>query len=278
MKKHGTTLAGSAASRWIGSALLLGVALTAGLALVQPSTLWAQGTTQAREYLVLAYGGQETPSVDSAGVAFGRLTLSADRKTLAYDIQISGLKGKFTAMHLHRGRVGQTGPVVYTLAAPVNGQAKGEVPFTASDEADLNAQGFYFNVHTDLFPDGEIRSQVIGAPVAEAPAEPQVSFAREIQPIFNANCSCHMGSFPTEDMNLGSGQSYANIVNVKSNQSPLDRIEPGDPTKSYMIHKLRNTQRTVGGSGARMPFGGAALRPAQIQLIEKWITQGAQNN
>jgi hypothetical protein len=181
-------------------------------------------------------------------------------------------------MHLHRGRIGQTGPVVYPLAEPVNGQSKGQVAFNAADEADLASQGFYFNIHTDLFPEGEIRSQVVAAPVAQAPAEPQVSFSQEIQPIFNASCSCHMGRFATEGMDLASGQAFANIVNVKSRQSALDRIEPGDPAKSYMIHKLRNTQRTVGGTGVRMPFGGAALAPARIQLIEKWITQGAQNN
>jgi hypothetical protein len=261
----------------VGAALLLGTVLSAGLALVRPTALWAQGTPQAKEYLVLATGGQAAPSVDSLGVAFGRLTLSADRRTLAYDILFSGLKGTPTGVHLHRARIGQPGPEVYPLAAPVNGQSKGQVAFNAADEADLNSQSFYLDIHTDQFPDGEIRSQVVAAPVAQAPAEPQVSFAREIQPIFTANCSCHIGSFPQEGLNLGPGQAFANIVNVASGQSPLDFVEPGDPTKSYIIHKLNNTQRTVGGSGVRMPFGGR-LTAARIQLIEKWITQGAQNN
>lgn len=268
MKKHGV----------IGGAMLLGIALLTGLATLRPQVLWAQGAGQAREFLVLATGGQQVPSVDSPGVAFGRLTLSADRRTLAYDILMSGLRGQFTAMHLHRGRIGAIGPVVYPLAAPVNGQSKGQVEFDPADEADLINQGFYLNIRTDQFPDGEIRSQVVPAPVAQAPAEPQVSFAREIQPIFTANCSCHMGRFPSENLNLEPGNAFANLVGVRSRQSPLNRVEPGDPAKSYLIHKLRGTQRSVGGSGARMPFGGRELPAATIQLIERWITQGAQNN
>jgi hypothetical protein len=263
----------------IGGAMLLGVMLTTGLALVGPRALWAQGGGQAREYLVLAYGGQETPAVDTLGVASGKFTLSADRTTLAYDLVMSGLKGKFTAMHLHRGRVGQAGDVVYPLAAPDNnGQAKGQVAFNAADEADLNNQGFYLNIHTDLFPNGEIRSQVVASPVAATPAVPLVSFSNEIRPILNANCSCHTGGRPEQGLNVVGPALFTTAVNVKSVQSPLDRIEPGDPAKSYLIHKLRNTQRTVGGSGVRMPFGGPALAPAAIQLIETWISQGAQNN
>jgi hypothetical protein len=263
----------------IGGALLLGTLVAAGLALVQPAALWAQSeTSQPREFLVLATGGQEVPSVDSPGVAFGRLSLGADRQTLAYDMRISGLRGTFTGMHLHRGRVGQKGQIVYTLAEPVNGPSRGEVEFNAADEADLATQGFYLNISTDRFPEGEIRGQVVAAPVAEAPAEPQVSFTKEIRPIFGANCSCHIGRSAAEGMNLAAGEAYGNLVNVVSNQSDLNRVEPGDPARSYLIHKLRNTQRSVGGSGARMPFGGRALPEATIQRIEKWIAQGAQED
>jgi CHRD domain len=264
----------------IGGALVAGVALASGLALLRPQTLWAQGgTAQGREFLALCTGSQEVPSVDTPAVAFGRFTLSADKTQLSYDIQASGLKGTFTQMHLHRAPFGQPGDIVYPLAAPNVSSLKGTVAFNPADEATLVNQGFYFNIHTDAFPGGEIRGQVVPAPVVVA-ATPQatVSFARDIQPIFNTRCSCHIGGVPAEGQNLAAGQAIANIVNVKSRESALDRIEPGDPEKSYMIHKLRGTQRTVGGSGSRMPLGGAALPPAQLQLLETWIKEGAQNN
>lgn len=263
----------------IGVALLGSVALTTALALVRPQVLLAQGNTpQPVELLVLATGSQEIPSVDTLAVAFGRLTLSADRKTLSYDILISGLKGKFTGMHLHRGRFGQDGPIVYPLAEPVNGQSKGRVDFNAErDEADLLSQGFYLNIHTDLFPAGEIRGQVVVAPQPPV-ATATVSFARDIQPIFVTSCSCHTGRFPSEGLNLEPANAFANIVRVKSRQSPLNRVEPGKPAESYLLHKLNGTQRSVGGSGSRMPLVGGPLAPARIQLITTWIQEGALNN
>jgi hypothetical protein len=112
-----------------------------------------------------------------------------------------------------------------------------------------------------------------------AATDPEVSFAKEIQPIFTANCSCHSGRFASEGMNLAAGQAIANIVNVSSREaSGVDRIEPGDPQKSYLLHKVLGTQRTVGGSGSRMPLGGKPLSDDQINKIRQWITQGAKSN
>jgi hypothetical protein len=108
-------------------------------------------------------------------------------------------------------------------------------------------------------------------------AEREVLFAKEIQPIFTANCRCHSGGAPLEGMNLGAGRAFANTVNVPSRQSNLNRIEPGDPDKSYLLHKLNGTQRTVGGGGSRMPLGGR-LSAGQIEKIRQWIAQGAKND
>lgn len=80
-------------------------------------------------------------------------------------------------------------------------------------------------------------------------------------------------------MDLSDGQAIDNIVGVPSDEaSDLNRIEPGDPEKSYLLHKVLGTQRTVGGSGSRMPLGGRALSDDQINKIRQWIEQGAQDN
>jgi hypothetical protein len=80
-------------------------------------------------------------------------------------------------------------------------------------------------------------------------------------------------------MNLAAGQAIANTVNVASREARgVDRIEPGDPQKSYLLHKLLGTQRSVGGSGSRMPLSGGPLADAQIAKIRQWIEQGAKNN
>jgi hypothetical protein len=110
-----------------------------------------------------------------------------------------------------------------------------------------------------------------------------VSFAEDIQPIFTNSCAfaggCHAGASPALGMNLSAGQAYANIVDVASTQVPgLDRIEPGDPDNSYLIHKVQGTQASVGGSGQRMPRGGTPLSQETIDRIRLWVTQGAQDN
>jgi hypothetical protein len=107
------------------------------------------------------------------------------------------------------------------------------------------------------------------------------TLSADVQPIFSSNCAlsnCHAGSNPVQGMNLSSGQAYANIVNVQSNESPLLRVMPGEPDESYLVHKIQGTQGTVGGSGAQMPFGTQPLSQDQIDLIREWITDGAQNN
>lgn len=271
--KRTTVWSAMKAHRITRAALLCSITLVVGITLCRPQALRAQGETpQPLAFLVLATGSQETPSVDSLGVASGRLTLSADRKQLSYDIVMTGLKGKVTGMHLHRGRSRQDGPLVYSLSEPIEGQARGQVECNPADEADLLTQGFYLDLHTDLFPDGELRGQIV-----RDPTPPPVSLARQIQPIFNASCACHLRGFSAAGVSLDGSDVYANLVHVPSGQSDLNLVEPGDPEKSYLLHKLRGTQRQVGGSGGRMPEGGS-LSQAKIRLIERWILQGAPDN
>jgi hypothetical protein len=132
---------------------------------LRPQTVVAQ--TTAKQYLALATGSQETPSVDTPAVAFARFTLGADNK-MAYEIHISpNLKAPLTAMHLHRGRPGVAGPVVYPITNPTADKPNvtvGSFDFMPADQADLDSQGFYLNIHTEANPGGEIRGQVVAAP------------------------------------------------------------------------------------------------------------------
>ena len=110
---------------------------------------------------------------------------------------------------------------------------------------------------------------------------PEATFAADVQPIFTANCAlsgCHLPPDPQQGMDLSAGEAYANTVNVPSMESSLDRIEPGDPEASYLVHKIRGTQSSVGGSGVQMPATGTPLPTATINVIRSWVRAGAQNN
>ncbi len=110
----------------------------------------------------------------------------------------------------------------------------------------------------------------------------EISFANDIQPIFTNSCAlsgCHAGSSPQVGLNLSEGQSFQNIVSVASVElASMNRITPGEPDNSYLIHKIQGTQGSVGGVGDRMPLTGCCLSQAQIDTIRAWGEAGAENN
>jgi hypothetical protein len=89
-----------------------------------------------------------------------------------------------------------------------------------------------------------------------------------------ANCHSGGGAQLPTSMNLTTvSSSYAALVGVTSVESPgLQRVAPGNPSNSYLIHKLEGGPN-IGGE--RMPFGGAPLDPATIGAIRRWIGNGA---
>ena len=118
-----------------------------------------------------------------------------------------------------------------------------------------------------------------GSTPSATTASTGVSLSKDIQPILNANCViCHQGTAGPMGLNMQVGSAYKNLVNVKSAESPLMRVAPGTPDKSYIVNKLLGTQGQIDGSGAQMPYGAPPLSQSQIDLIRQWITQGAPNN
>jgi len=121
-----------------------------------------------------------------------------------------------------------------------------------------------------------------GGGATSTPGSPATSagvrLGNDIQPVFTGNCVvCHQGAGQA-GLTLEPGKSYGNLVNIASTESPLKRVAPGAPDKSYLLNKLQGTQGQIGGSGAQMPYGAAPLPSAQIGLIQQWIQEGALNN
>jgi mono/diheme cytochrome c family protein len=98
-----------------------------------------------------------------------------------------------------------------------------------------------------------------------ARAQAQVDFVRDIQPIFRASCaSCHFGEKPKAELRLDN-KSLA----MKGGISGAV-IVPGNSKDSRLVHRI------VGLHGEkRMPLGGQPLSNEQIELIKRWIDEGA---
>ena len=96
--------------------------------------------------------------------------------------------------------------------------------------------------------------------------------------IFSKSCvfsGCH-DSTDAGGLNLQPGNALAELVNVPSESSALDRVEPGDPANSFLVKKLEGP--LSGSEGDPMPLGAPALSNAKIQAIKTWIKEGAPEN
>ena len=127
-------------------------------------------------YIAILNGKNEVPShsdVTATGMA-GFIVNTAKTK-IWYQIEAEGLK-KVTQAHIHSGKSGENGPVVATLFKgnkdTVNGAlVQGSItsdklvgPLKGKSISDLvnliEKSSAYVNVHTESFPDGEIRGQI----------------------------------------------------------------------------------------------------------------------
>lgn len=104
-----------------------------------------------------------TPSL-STGLGAATFRLNTTMDTLWYDAAVDGLTGEIQAAHLHTGAVGVSGGVVVDLTASIDenritGMITGSA-ITSELIGSMLSGGIYLNVHTFLYPDGEIRGQV----------------------------------------------------------------------------------------------------------------------
>jgi hypothetical protein len=120
-----------------------------------------------------ADGGEETPPNASPGLGleFGSgITYNDVTKELRIKVQVQNgandLDGEVTAAHIHKAAIGVAGPVVFPLVPAPLGQdhttINDTLVLTLAQEADLLAGLYYINIHTDLYPGGEIRGQIVG--------------------------------------------------------------------------------------------------------------------
>ncbi|HQR36327.1 MAG TPA: DUF1553 domain-containing protein [Blastocatellia bacterium] len=97
-------------------------------------------------------------------------------------------------------------------------------------------------------------------------AQAQIDFKRDIEPIFAASCyQCHGPKKAAGQLRLD-----VKTAAMKGGISGVV-IVPGNSKASTLLKRILGE-----GNEARMPMGGEALKAEQIELIRKWIDQGAQ--
>lgn len=101
----------------------------------------------------------------------------------------------------------------------------------------------------------------------------------ELHPELNYRCACHRTSEGSEG-DLGGMEDadliYARLVGAPSHDLPdMNRVEPGQPARSYLWLKVNDAHLAAGGRGDRMPPTGPGLSDELKGVILAWIELGA---
>ncbi len=128
---------------------------------------------------IVMSGAQETPAVPSTSIGYMDVSYSKETKLLSYKVTWSGLADSVMLMHIHGlAPVSYQATVVQNIVTASNGifpqKTAGKYTFRKSgtlngtlladgvvvkEENILNGQ-YYINIHTSVYPAGEIRGQI----------------------------------------------------------------------------------------------------------------------
>jgi hypothetical protein len=134
---------------------------------------------------VVSFGAQldglhETPPNGSPGTGNALITIDTTADTVSFNVPFANLASPGTDSHIHFGAPGQAGPVLMPLES-LNGSTSGMLKGTVNASSlvpdpvdhvmtlkDLVSAGqagnLYVNLHSQLFPAGEIRGQLAAVP------------------------------------------------------------------------------------------------------------------
>jgi CHRD domain len=136
-------------------------------------------TTDYEKTGIIMSGAQETPVVPSSALGTMDVFYSKETRTLTYKVTWSGLTDSLSLMHIHGlGPTGFAAGVVQNIVTAANGiypqKTNGKYTFLKSGtisgsllvdgvvvkEQDLLNGVYYMNIHTPVYPAGEIRGQI----------------------------------------------------------------------------------------------------------------------
>ncbi|MHC4878525.1 MAG: DUF1549 domain-containing protein [Planctomycetota bacterium] len=107
--------------------------------------------------------------------------------------------------------------------------------------------------------------------VALNDADAAISYYEEIRPILQAHCQgCHQ---PAKADTAGEYVMTSFDLVMKAGESETAPVVPGKPDESYLVDLI-----TPENGEAEMPKGKKPLSASEIELIRRWIAEGAKND
>lgn len=113
-------------------------------------------------------GAQEVPQRPSGARGSGTVLVNPATLEMLATLTTSGITA--TAVHIEQGATGANGPIVFSLTETVPGSGIWTLrtTLTPAQFNTMRANGFYFNVRSATFADGEIRGQITLQETADA--------------------------------------------------------------------------------------------------------------
>jgi hypothetical protein len=121
-------------------------------------------TAGGKAFRVFLTGESEAPAGDPVATGTATLRMRAGQGQVCYRLAATNLSSAAIAAHIHVGAAGSSGNVVVPLKTPSSGQSSGCAAASRSLVAAMLAKpaGYYVNVHTNEFPGGAVRGQLVG--------------------------------------------------------------------------------------------------------------------
>ncbi len=172
-------------------------------------------------------------------------------------------------------------PVTYSWSfssTPPGSAATLSDPTSAQPSFTADVAGTY--IISLVVSDGSAQSEADTVTItATAPApQPAYSFARDIQPIFDASCTvCHIAGGAASFLPLTSDTAYGNLVNQPSTRTGTPPsgtlVLPGNSASSILYQRISGVGLPAGENP--MPPSANRLSTEEQTLIKNWIDSGA---
>jgi hypothetical protein len=110
-------------------------------------------------------GTKEKVPNDTAATGQASVELDTASQIATYRIEFTGLSSPTTKVHFHGLKMpGMTAPEVIMMHVHATSPVTGSVHLTNQQILELKHGDWYANVHTEKYPDGEIRGWLVATP------------------------------------------------------------------------------------------------------------------
>ena len=111
-------------------------------------------------YVAVLNASTEVPPNPTAGTGSATVSYDSGTRLMTVSATTTGVPG--VAGHVHEAPVGVNGPIIFHLTetSPGSGVWGTAVALNDAQLATLRAGNYYINIHTVVYPDGQIRGQI----------------------------------------------------------------------------------------------------------------------